>query len=320
MRVLITGGTGFIGSRVAGMAEARGHEVTLLARHAADGMASIVHDLAQPAGLTEVMGGFDGVIHCAAAMGGSAEAQRSSTIVGTRNLVEAMGAARVRRCVLVSSLAVYDYRALRPGDTLTEDSPLDHSSDARGPYIAAKRKQERIVTASASLDWTVVRPGLVFGPGRTWFYHLGARLSNTWITMAGAGILPLAHVDNCADAIAAALDAPASVRATLNLVDDDLPTRTRYVKWLADREARRPVVLDIPWPVLNEVSRGAWLATHGLLRDLVQTPGSLHPAALAARCKPLRYDNARARAVLRWSPRIDVERGLRDALDAAPNR
>jgi 2-alkyl-3-oxoalkanoate reductase len=316
LRVLITGGTGFIGSRVSAMAVARGHDVTILARHAAEGMASIVHDLAQAAGLTELVGGFDGVIHCAAAMGGSAEAQRSATVVGTRNLVEAMHAARVRRCVLVSSFAVYDYLALEPGDFLTEDTPLDQSSEARGPYIAAKRDQEQIVTGSPNLDWTVFRPGLVYGPGRTWFYHLGARHSNLWVTMSGAGILPLAHVDNCAEAIVAALDASSSVRATLNLVDDDLPTRTKYVKWLADRAARRPIVLDIPWQALNVASRGAWLATHGLLRDLVQTPGSLHPAVLAARCKPLRYDNSRARTVLQWSPRIQVSNGLRDALDA----
>ena len=320
MRVLITGGTGFIGSRVSAMAAARGHDVTLLARHAADGTASIAHDLAQPTGLTGLVGGFEAVIHCAAAMGGSAEMQRSSTIIGTRNLVDAMQAARVRRCVLVSSFAVYDYLALSPGDILTEDAPLDESGDARGPYIAAKREQEKIVTGSPDLDWTVFRPGLVFGPGRTWFYHLGGRHSNIWVTMSGAGLLPLAHVDNCAEAIVAALDTPSSVRATLNLVDDDLPTRTRYVTWLADREARRPVVMDVPWPALNAVSRGAWLATHGLLRDIVKPPGSLHPAVLAARCKPLRYDNSRARAVLNWSPRIRVTDGVRDALDATVNR
>ena len=320
MRVLITGGTGFIGSRVAAMAVARGHDVTLLARHAAEGMSTIVHDLSQPAGLTGLVGVFDSVIHCAAAMGGSAEAQRSSTVVGTRNLVEAMQATGVRRCVLVSSIAVYDYLALRPGDLLTEEAPLDQSSDARGPYIAAKREQEKLVTGSPTLDWTVFRPGLVFGPGRTWFYHLGGRHSNLWVTMSGAGILPLAHVDNCAEAIVAALDAPTSVRATLNLFDDDLPTRTQYVKWLADREPRRPVIRDVPWEALNAASRGAWLLTHGLLRDRVQTPGSLHPAVLAARCKPLRYDNSRARTMLNWTPRIRVPDGLRDALDATAHR
>jgi nucleoside-diphosphate-sugar epimerase len=41
----------------------------------------------------------------------------------------------------------------------------------------------------------------------------------------------------------------------------------------------------------------------------------LHPAVLAARCKPLRYDNARLRRVLSWAPAITVKDGLDAALD-----
>jgi nucleoside-diphosphate-sugar epimerase len=224
-----------------------------------------------------------------------------------------MGAASVGRIVLVSSFAVYDYTALRPGDVLNEDTPLDNNGSARGPYITAKREQEQIVTGS-SLQWTILRPGLVFGPGRTWFYQLGMRLSRrAWLSLAGDGLLPLSHVDNCASAIVGALDEPRSTGMTFNVVDDDLPTRSTYLGWLGARQAPRPVVLDVPWPALNFAARMASMAVSA-------APGMLHPAVLAARCKPLRYDNAKLKRVLSWNPAVSAERGLNSALDEDAHR
>jgi len=282
----------------------------------------VVHDLAKYEGLDVALRGVAAVVHCAASMGTGAEEQLASTVTGTRNLVAAMGAASVKRIVLVSSFAVYDYTALRPGDVLTEDAPLDMDGHARGPYVGAKREQEQIVTgASSGIQWTILRPGLVFGPGRTWFHHLGMQLSRrAWVSLAGEGLLPLTHVENCASAIVAAIDEPRSTGTTLNVVDDDLPTRRTYLDWLRARQAPKPVVFDVPWSALNGASRSAWMAAHGVLRDLVVPPGLLHPAVLAARCKPLRYDNARLRRVLSWAPAITVKDGLDAALDEESRR
>ena len=315
MRVLITGGTGFIGSHVANATRARGHEVTLLARRAAPAPTPLIsHDLTRLDGFAERLSGFDAVIHCAAAMHGSEQEQRSATVDATRNLVSAMEAGRVRRLILVSSFAVYDYASLEVNSLLTEDTPIDSNGHVRGPYVAAKRDQEQIVTRS-SLEWTVLRPGLVFGPGRTWFYHLGARLPAVWVTLAGSATLPLTHVENCAAAIASALDMSGSVNTSINVVDDALPSRAEYVQWLAEHESTRPRVRDVPWSVLNAASRGAWMITHGLLRDIVRPPGSLHPEVLAARCKPLRYDNSRAHRLLAWRPEVSVRDGVRAAFE-----
>jgi nucleoside-diphosphate-sugar epimerase len=272
----------------------------------------ILHDLAKGEGLDDAVRGFDAVVHCAAAMGGSAEEQRASTVTGTRNLVAAMGAASVTRIVHVSSFAVYDYTALRAGDVLTEDTPIDADGRARGPYVSAKREQENIVTgASSGTQWTIMRPGLVFGPGRTWFYHLGMQLSRRlWVSLAGAGVLPLTHVENCAAAIVAALEQPGAIGTMLNVVDDNLPTRRSYLGWLGARQAPRPLVIDVPWSALSGASRIASMAVDA-------PPGTLHPAVLAARCKPLRYDNTMLKRVLSWAPAVSIRDGLDAALDAA---
>jgi nucleoside-diphosphate-sugar epimerase len=246
-------------------------------------------------------------------MDGSAQTQQSNTVEATRNLVAAQAAASVNRIVLVSSFAVYDYASLNPGDVLTEDTALDHDSAVRGPYVRAKLEQERLVRdAGRGLRWTVVRPGLIFGRDRTWFYQLGLRLSRrVWLSLAGAGTLPLTWVDNCAAAVAAALDAPQSEGRTINIVDDDLPARSWYMRRVAQHEPSPPTVLDLPWPVLSATAQTAWFGTHGIFRDRLSPPGMLHPAVLAARCKPLRYDNALAHRLLGWTPEVSIEDALR---------
>ena len=252
------------------------------------------------------------MVHCAGSLHSSASEQEGDTVAGTRNLVAAMTEAGVSRLVLLSSFAVYDYSALITGATLTESSPVDRNSRARGPYPAAKLAQEGFVTSAGPLRWTILRPGLVFGPERTWFHHLGVRLTpRLWVTLAGSAHLPLAYVGNCADA---ALDALTSSRAegqTVNIVDDDLPTRAAYVTALAARTSPPPRVTDVPWSVLKMASSTSWGFAHGLLRDALLPPGILHPHRLDARCKPLHYSNAQARDVLGWRPAV----GWREALD-----
>ena len=190
--------------------------------------------------------------------------------------------AGIGRLVLVSSFAVYDVAALPPGGHLDEQTPLAAPDDPRGPYIAAKLAQEAIVRA-AGLDWRIVRPGLVFGPERMWFYHLGLHLHRRlWLSLAGDATLPLTWIDNCADAVVAALETDSS-GCTVNVVDDDLPTRSAYLAALGRHSRPSPVVLDLPWGLLvpapvspmrsnhprhaaSGASRGAMSAAHVLKR------------------------------------------------------
>lgn len=306
-RILVTGAGGFIGRHVTGEALARGIAVRALVRTATPdaGAVQIVrHDLREANGLAPLLGGVDAVIHCAASLGVTAAEQEADTIAGTRNLVGAMSEAGVSRLVLLSSFAVYDYGALPAGSMLTEASPVDRGSSPRGAYPAAKLMQEEIVSTAPHLRWTILRPGLVFGRDRTWFHHLGMQLSpRLWVTLAGSAQLPLAFVENCAAAALDALNAPGAEGQVVNVVDDGLPTRGAYVGALAAHNTPSVRVVDIPWAMLNAGSFAVWALTHGVLRDVVEPPGILHPARLDARCKPLLYSNGKAKAVLRWQPR-----------------
>lgn len=285
MRILVTGASGFLGRAIVESARARGHAVAAMTRSAESNFGSDVAvvraDLSSAEELAAKLAGLDCVIHCAASMRNDAAEQQRDTIEATRNLVVAMQTAGVRRIVLASSLAVYDHR--RCADLLDELAPLESDVAARGPYVAAKLEQERLVRESA-LDARILRPGLVHGPGREWFYHLGlVLLGRVWIALAGSARLPLVAVDSCAEAFVRAAEA-SSGSFTLNVIDAASTSRGDYMRRIARNVQPAPLVLSLPWGVLRFAARCANL--------LGVQAGMLHPARLAARCRPLEYSTA----------------------------
>ena len=322
MKVLVTGGRGFIGRHVVAEARKRGHDVRVLARP--DGGESptkdvapgiVRHDLREREGLTDAVSGVDAVVHCAASMGGDEDEQESVTVDGTTNLLSAMSEAGVRHIVVLSTFAIYDYDAIPRGSLLDEESPLEEDFDSRSPYVWTKRKQEdlvRTVAGASGWRWTVLRPGVVYGPGRTWFYHLGTQPSaNRWISYGGAALFPVTFVENLAEAVVLALESEAADGATLNLVDDGLPTRRMYLEVLARLTKRRPTVLDVPWDMLEPAARSATWVHRRVLLGRVPLPDLLRHRRLQARCKPLAYSNERAKNTLGWQPRYSFEEGMR---------
>lgn len=144
----ITGGTGFVGSTLVRHAVMRGHKVRALTRKPQGTNPKITWidgALDRPDALAAMLDGADAVIHVAGATNApNRDGFSAANVEGTLGMVEAAKAAGVRRFVFVSSLA-----AREPG-----------LSD----YGWSKAKAEQIVGASG-LDWTIVRPPAVYGPG-----------------------------------------------------------------------------------------------------------------------------------------------------------
>lgn len=154
MHVLVTGGTGFVGRHLCRELDDRGHDVTALARSPRDadlpsGVATARGDVTVRDSLDSPMAGMDAVVHLVAVSplykpkGGEAR-HEAVTTEGTRNVVAAAETADVDRLVYQSALGA--------------------DATSRWAYARAKGRAEEAVRSS-SLDWTIVRPSIIFGDG-----------------------------------------------------------------------------------------------------------------------------------------------------------
>ncbi|MEX0786103.1 MAG: UDP-glucose 4-epimerase GalE [Dehalococcoidia bacterium] len=144
MRILVTGGAGFIGSHVSRVLVEQGHDVTVLdnlargRRDLVPANAAFVHaDLADEAATERALQGQDAVIHLAGYLEVAASVQRpvdyaENNVVNTVRLLEAMRRANVRKVIFSSSATVYGVPESLP---LREDSPLGMQTN---PYGATK--------------------------------------------------------------------------------------------------------------------------------------------------------------------------------------
>jgi uncharacterized protein YbjT (DUF2867 family) len=206
--VVIAGGHGQVGRRLARLLAARGDRVRGLIRNAdhaddlrADGAEPVVCDLesAAPDEVAGAVEGADAVVFAAGAGPGSG-AERKQTVDrdGAIKLLEAAAAAGVARYLIVSSIGA-------------ENPPAEGAGDVFGAYLRAKAEADAAVAAS-DRDWTIVRPGGLTdepGSGR-------ARIQTE-------PIRDRVSRDDVAAVLAAVLNEPRSAGLTLYVVAGDEP-------------------------------------------------------------------------------------------------
>ena len=160
-------------------------------------------------------------------------------------------------------------------------------------------------------EWTIVRPGAVYGQEEQWTARLGIKGSRSWIRLGAWARIPLTYVENCAEAIVLAAEKQGAVGQVLNIVDDELPRQQTYFNELRRHTEPRPRVLCIPWTILRLMARCAWLTNRLIFSGRAKLPYMLVPAKLHAMAKPLRYSNSRIKEATGWRPRFSLHEALR---------
>lgn len=173
MKILVTGGGGFLGQALCRGLLERGHEVASFNRGHypqldAIGVCQIAGDLAdRDAVVTAFAGGFDAVFHNAAKAGawGSYESYHQANVVGTSNVLEACRAHGIGKLVYTSTPSV-THRATHPVEGGTAES-VPYGEGFKAPYASTKLIAEKAVLAAsdASLATVALRPRLIWGPG-----------------------------------------------------------------------------------------------------------------------------------------------------------
>jgi 2-alkyl-3-oxoalkanoate reductase len=205
--VLVTGGTGFLGSALANELARQGAKVRVLARRpernkwlTEPNIEAIQGDLAQADSLVKAVQDCEIVFHVAVSYG-KLDEQLKVNVEGTHALAQASAKANVKRFVHVSSLAAYGYKVR---GTVTESTPIQQSIE---PYSHTKAEAERAVQSVAQatgLSYSIVRPGGIYGANSgVWTHTMFTLAKRKPLIFAGAGQgnVPLIHVDDLVNLI-----------------------------------------------------------------------------------------------------------------------
>lgn len=169
--VLVTGATGFIGSRLAErLAREEGARVTGIGRdlgrvkHLRDaGVDLVAADLREDDALPELVRGKKVVVHAAAVLGDDPAVAEAVNVDATAELARLAAQAGVRRFVLVSTVGAYD---MDGRSVVPEDTPLAVDHRATYPRTKARAEVRAFEVADGTdLEVVVARPSMVYGPG-----------------------------------------------------------------------------------------------------------------------------------------------------------
>lgn len=287
MILAITGGTGFVGSKLIELALAAGHEVRALARRAQaprDGVTWIEGALDTPDALVTLATGADAVIHVAGVVNAPDRAGFvAGNIAGTQAMLAAAHATGVSRFVHVSSLA-----ARRPDLSM---------------YGASKAAAEAVVMASP-LDWTIVRPPAVFGPGDREMVDVYRLAARGLALLPPPGRLSLIAVDDLARLLLALArtSGPAAVLEPDDGTEGGWSHRD-YARMVGAAVRRRPLAIALPRPLLMLAAR-ADMALRGARAKLTPDRARYmaHPDWTA--------DPARRPSPALWTPQIATASGI----------
>jgi UDP-glucose 4-epimerase len=220
MKILVTGATGKVGSRLARRLVQRGDEVRALVRdpaRAADLREARIElaegDLLEAKSLATAVRGVDAVVHCAAFFrGATPEQAQAVNDLGTRHLATAARAGSVKRFIFTSTGLIYGPNG---GRLAQEDDPCAPTA----AYPVSKLAAERFLLALEGLDVRVLRLPFVYGDGDP---HVDEAIP----MMRGFSPrqrMSIGHHADVAQAVARLLDTPSPAHRIYNVVDDEAP-------------------------------------------------------------------------------------------------
>ena len=240
--ILVTGGTGFVGSKVVHALRAEEQPVRVLARNAKQaetaanwGCQVIEGDMTDAASLRRAVSGCEAVIDLVAIITGSRQDFERVMIQGTRDLVAAAKEAGVKRFVLMSALGVSER---------TKD--LTH-------YFHAKWDEEQAVQSSG-LEYVIFRPSFIFGAdgGSLPIYIRQVRWSPV-ITVIGDGTRRLQPiwVDDVAAFFAKSFSTPEAVNKTFELAGPDVVTWDELYERIRRVLGKRRARVHLPYGLVR---------------------------------------------------------------------
>jgi len=236
-----------------------------------------------------------------------------NSVISTRNLLDAtVEQGTLKRMVNVSSFTVYSNQDGRTGRLLDESGAVERDPHVRGDaYCFAKVRQDEIVEEYGrqyGIPYVIVRPGSVYGPGKTQITgRVGLNTFGIFLHLGGGNKIPLTYVDNCVDAILLAGLVKGIDGEIFNIVDDDLPSSRMFLR-LYKKHVKSFPSIYVPH-MFSYLLCAAWENYSKSSEE--QLPLVFTRKRWHVEWKKTTYSNKKAKTLLGWSPRVSMAEGLK---------
>ena len=309
--ILVTGGSGFVGSALLKQLLNDGCELRASARSSLSTELKgvqyhLIRDMTASTDWYTALNGVQAVVHCAArvhVMKDNAtdplQAYREVNVHGTLNLARQAAHTGVRRFVFVSSIKV-NGEAIQPGQPFTADD-VPAPSD---PYGVSKLEAEqglRDIEVQTGMEVVIVRPPLVYGPGVKANFATMMRWVDLGIPLPLGAIhnaRSVVALDNLVDLLITCLKHPAASGQTFLVSDGEDVSTTELLRRTAQAMGKKAFLLPVPAFVLE------WGAAMLGKRDVAQRL-----------CGSLQVDMDKTRRLLGWTPPLTLDQGLKKVVE-----
>ncbi|HLY47451.1 MAG TPA: NAD-dependent epimerase/dehydratase family protein [Stellaceae bacterium] len=297
-RILVTGAGGFIGRALCPALAARGHRVVAGVRAAGPPIAGaelrVLGTISPEREWATDLRDVDIVVHLAQRAHRRAGSTLADEPPAAARLARGAAQAGIRRLLYISSIKAM-------GDATPAGRPFRADDPPRpdGAYGRAKLATEQAlqqVAAETGLDFVILRPPLVYGPGVGGNFRALARLSGSGLPLPFAGLdnrRSLLFLDNLVDLVGVALSHPAAAAKVLLAADGADLSTAALIRILAQGQGRRARLFAVP-----ELALAA-------LRGLPAIGPAFGRLTLS-----LQVDDGATRALLGWAPPVAAEAAL----------
>jgi nucleoside-diphosphate-sugar epimerase len=299
VKVLVTGGSGFVGRVVVPALEAAGHTVRLALRSPSSDVSNssvIVGEIGPGTEWSTALEGVDAVVHLAARVhvmrdtSGGADAFERTNVAGTLRLASAAAECGARRFVFLSSIKV--------NGEATFGLPFraDDAPNPQDAYARSKLAAENGLRSFANLDPVIIRPPLIHGPGAKGNLARLCALARKGVPVPFGCMhnrRDLLGVENLASLIERCLWNSSAVGKVL-LASDGYPLSTQELyRSISEAVGRKARVFPVPVPILGATARAFGFGAE--IDRLTQS---------------LEVDQSHTRETLDWSPAVSAASGI----------
>lgn len=308
IKLIVTGGSGFVGSALLTAVKKAGYNATVLRRSKAENIPIFnnvqINTLDGDTDFTELLDGAANgvVIHTAARAHVMVDTAsdplalyRVVNVDGTLNLARQAAAAGIKRFIFISSVKVNGEQT-EPGSTFTEKQ-LPQPEDAYGLSKAEAELGLKQIAASTGMELVIIRPPLVYGPGVKGNFAAMIKVTARNLPLPFGKVgnkRSLVALDNLIDLIMTCIEHPKAANQTFLVSDDNDVSTTELLKMMTRAAGKHPRLLPVPV---------SWLTLAGKLTG--------KKAVVDRLCSNLQVDITHTKETLNWKPPVSMEEGIK---------